>query len=132
MSVKYVAEPFRIKSVEPIKMLTREEREKKIAEANYNTFYLKSEECYIDLLTDSGTNAMSINQWAGIMNGDEAYAGASSYFKLLAAGNDIYGYKYIQPVHQGRAAEKVLFPLLLGAGKVSISNMLFYTNSANF
>lgn len=131
MSVKYVPEPFRIKSVEPIKMLTREERERKIKEANYNVFYLKSEDCYIDLLTDSGTNAMSINQWAGIMNGDEAYAGASSYFKLLAAGNDIYGYKYIQPVHQGRAAEKVLFPLLLSQGKVSISNMFFDTTRAH-
>ncbi len=131
MSVKYVPEPFRIKSVEPIKMLTRAEREQKIAEAHYNTFNLKSEDCYIDLLTDSGTNAMSINQWAGIMNGDEAYAGASSYFKLLAAGKDIYGYNYIQPVHQGRAAEKVLFPLLLGDGKVAISNMFFDTTRAH-
>ncbi|MFV0503627.1 MAG: tryptophanase [Lachnospirales bacterium] len=131
MSVKYVAEPFRIKSVEPIKILTREEREKRIKEANYNVFYLKSEDCYIDLLTDSGTNAMSINQWAGIMNGDEAYAGASSYFKLMDAGKDIYGYDFIQPVHQGRAAEKVLFPILLCEGKVGISNMFFDTTRAH-
>lgn len=131
MSVKYVAEPFRIKSVEPIKMLTREERERKIKEANYNVFYLKSSDCYIDLLTDSGTNAMSMNQWAGVMNGDEAYAGASSYTKLMDAGNDIFGYEYIQPVHQGRAAEKVLFPLLLCEGKVAISNMFFDTTRAH-
>ncbi len=131
MAVKYVAEPFRIKSVEPIKILTREERERKIKEANYNTFYLRSEDCYIDLLTDSGTNAMSINQWAGIMNGDEAYAGASSYFKLMEAGKDIYDYDYIQPVHQGRAAEKVLFPLFLCEGKVAISNMFFDTTRAH-
>lgn len=131
MAIKYIPEPFRIKMVEPIKMLTRAEREKKIAEANYNSFALKGEDVYIDLLTDSGTNAMSDKQWAGIMSGDEAYAGASSYYKLVAAGQDIFGYEFIQPVHQGRAAEKVVFPLYLGEGKVAISNMFFDTTRAH-
>lgn len=128
---KYIPEPFRIKAVETIKMLTREEREQKIKEAKYNLFNLKGEDVYIDLLTDSGTNAMSVNQWAGIMQGDEAYAGASSYYKLINAATDIFGYDYIQPVHQGRAAEKVLFPLLLGEGKYAISNMFFDTTRAH-
>jgi len=131
MAVKYVPEPFRIKSVEPIKMLTREEREKKVAEAKYNLFNLRGEDCYIDLLTDSGTNAMSQEQWAGIMHADEAYAGAKSYFNLMNAGKDIFGYGYIQPVHQGRAAEKVLMPLFLGKGKFAISNMFFDTTRAH-
>lgn len=117
--------------VETIKMLSREEREEKIAEAKYNMFSLKGEDVYIDLLTDSGTNAMSQEQWAGVMRGDEAYAGASSYFKLVEAAQDIFKYKYIQPVHQGRAAEKVLFGLLLSKGKYSISNMHFDTTRAH-
>lgn len=131
MPAKYVPEPFRIKMVETIKMLTKEEREQKIAEAKYNVFNLKGEDVYIDLLTDSGTNAMSDEQWAGVMRGDEAYAGGSSYFKLLEAAKDIFGYQYIQPVHQGRAAEKVLFGLLMGKGKYSISNMHFDTTRAH-
>src|SRR5699024_2849803 len=131
MSVKYVPEPFRIKMVEPIKMLTREEREQKIKEANYNMFALKGRDVYIDLLTDSGTNAMSDEQWSGVMHGDEAYAGGDSYYNLVEAGQDIFGHKYIQPVHQGRAAEKVLFGLLLDEGKVSISNMHFDTTRAH-
>lgn len=129
--IKYIPEPFRIKMVERIKMLTREERIEKIAEANYNLFSLKAEDVYIDLLTDSGTNAMSDDQWAGVMRGDEAYAGGRSYFKLVETGQDIFGYEYIQPVHQGRAAEKVLFPLLLGEGKFGISNMFFDTTRAH-
>ncbi len=128
---KYVAEPFRIKMVEPIKMTTREQREKFIKEARYNVFYLRGEDVYIDLLTDSGTNAMSDQQWAGLMRGDEAYAGANSYFKLLEAGKDIFNYEFIQPVHQGRAGEKVMFPLLLGKGKYAISNMFFDTTRAH-
>ena len=131
MATKYVPEPFRIKSVEPIKILTREQREQKIKAAKYNLFNLRGEDCYIDLLTDSGTNAMSQNQWAAIMMGDEAYAGANSYFNLLKAGQDIFGYEYIQPVHQGRAAEKVLFPQLLSKGKYAISNMFFDTTRAH-
>jgi len=131
MSIPYKAEPFRIKMVEPIKMLTREQREEKIKQAKYNLFGLAGEDCYIDLLTDSGTNAMSSHQWAGIMRGDEAYAGATSYYKLIDAGKDIFGYGYIQPVHQGRAAEKVLLPLYLEKGKYSISNMFFDTTRAH-
>ncbi|MDR0374254.1 MAG: tryptophanase [Treponema sp.] len=131
MAIKYIPEPFRIKVVEPLKMLTFQEREKKIAEAHNNVFYLRSEDVYIDLLTDSGTNAMSQFQWAGVMQGDEAYAGASSYFKLMDAAKDVFNYDYIQPVHQGRAAEKVLLPLFLGEGKFAISNMFFDTTRAH-
>lgn len=128
---KYVAEPFRIKSVETIKMTTREEREEYIKKAKYNNFNLRSEEVYIDLLTDSGTNAMSQSQWEGVMRGDEAYAGGKSYYNVVEAGQDIFGYEFIQPVHQGRAAEKVLFGLLLSEGMVSISNMHFDTTRAH-
>lgn len=131
MAIKYIPEPFRIKMVEPLRQLTRSEREQKIAEARYNLFNLKGPDCYIDLLTDSGTNAMSDAQWSALMKGDEAYAGASSYEKFLAAGKDIFGYEYIQPVHQGRAAEKVLFPLLLAPGNFAISNMFFDTTRAH-
>jgi tryptophanase len=131
MAIKYFPEPFRIKVVEPLRMLNAEERAAKIAAAKYNLFNLAGEDCYIDLLTDSGTNAMSQEQWAGVMRGDEAYAGASSYYKLLEAGKDIFNFGYIQPVHQGRAAEKVLFPLLLGKGKFAISNMFFDTTRAH-
>ncbi len=131
MAIPYVPEPFRIKMIERIRTLSREERNRKIAEARYNLFNLKAEDVYIDLLTDSGTNAMSQEQWSGVLAGDEAYAGASSYFKLMEAGKDIFGYGYIQPVHQGRAAEKVLFPILLGKGKYAISNMFFDTTRAH-
>lgn len=131
MTIKYVAEPFRIKMVEPIKMLSREERIEKIKNASYNMFNLAGKDCYIDLLTDSGTNAMSDQMWAGIMRGDEAYAGSRSYYKLLDAGKDIFNYGYIQPVHQGRAAEKVLFGIMLKEGKYAISNMFFDTTRAH-
>lgn len=131
MSVKYFAEPFKIKMVEPIKILTKEERLKKIQEANYNVFSLAAEDCYIDLLTDSGTGAMSADQWAGIMRGDESYSGSKSFYRLQESAKDIFGYTFIQPVHQGRAAEKVVMPILLGEGKVSISNMHFDTTRAH-
>lgn len=131
MAIEYIPEPFRIKMVETIRIPDKEERARKIKEARYNVFGLRGEDVYIDLLTDSGTNAMSQEQWAGILRGDEAYAGASSYYKLVDAGKDIFGYDYIQPVHQGRAAEKVLFPLFLSKGKYAISNMFFDTTRAH-
>ena len=131
MEPKYYAEPFRIKMVEPIKILTAEERLEKIKEAHYNLFYLDSEDVYIDLLSDSGTGAMSTAQWAGMMVGDEAYSGSRNYKRLVRTAQDIFGYKYIQPVHQGRAAEKVVLPILLGPGKYAISNMHFDTTRAH-
>jgi tryptophanase len=117
--------------VETIKVPSREEREQRIKAAKHNLFGLKSDDVYIDLLTDSGTNAMSSAQWAGILSGDEAYAGARSYYRLQDACRDIFGYGYSQPVHQGRTNEKVLFPLLLCSGKVAISNMFFDTTRAH-
>ncbi|MCK9443182.1 MAG: tryptophanase [Tissierellaceae bacterium] len=128
---KYFAEPFKIKMVEPIRVLTREEREEKIKAANYNLFGLDSDDVYIDLLTDSGTGAMSSEQWSGVMKGDEAYSGSRSYKNLINSAKDIFAYEYIQPVHQGRAAEKVVMPLLLGPGKYAISNMHFDTTRAH-
>jgi len=129
--IKYVAEPFKIKMVEPIKMTTKEERVERLREAHYNPFSLKAEDVYIDFQTDSGTGAMSHEQWAGIMLGDESYSGGKSYFKLIEAGKDIFDYDYIQPVHQGRAAEKVLFPILIKEGQYAISNMFFDTTRAH-
>ena len=117
--------------VEPIKVLTKEERLEKIKKANYNLFSLDAEDVYIDLLTDSGTGAMSSDQWAGIMRGDEAYSGSKSYKNLVASAKDIFNYEYIQPVHQGRAAEKVALPLLLQEGKYAIANMHFDTTRAH-
>lgn len=124
---KYIAEPFKIKMVEPIRMTTREERIRKLREADYNLFALRSDDIYIDFMTDSGTGAMSDSQWAGMMMGDESYAGARGYHKVQEAVRDLFGYKYAQPVHQGRAAEQVLFPNLLKKGQISISNMHFDT-----
>ena len=125
--VKYVAEPFKIKMVEPLKMTTRAEREEKLKAADYNVFGLDSDDVYIDCLTDSGTGAMSDAQWAGMMSGDESYAGARGYRRLMKAVTDIFGYKYGQPVHQGRAAEQVLLPNYLKKGQRCISNMHFDT-----
>lgn len=128
---KFIPEPYRIKMVEPIKMTTREHREEALKEAQYNMFRLKGEDVYVDTLTDSGTNAMSDQQWSALMMGDEAYAGAKSYYKLIDAAKDIFGYGYIQPVHQGRAAEKVLFPAFLEKGKYAIANLFFDTTRAH-
>ena len=127
----YFPEPFRIKSVEPLKILTKAEREQKIAEADYNVFYLASRDVYIDLLTDSGTGAMSSAQWAGVMVGDESYAGADCYYKVQETAQKIFGFPHIQIVHQGRAAEKVLLPILLEGKKYAISNMHFDTTRAH-
>lgn len=124
---KYIAEPFKIKMVEPLKMTTRAEREEKLKAANYNLFGLDSDDVYIDFLTDSGTGAMSDDQWGGMMRGDESYAGARGYRRLIKTVQDIFGYKFAQPVHQGRAAEQVLLPQFLSKGKKCISNMHFDT-----
>ena len=125
------AESWRIKMVEPIKKSTREEREQWMKEANYNLFQLRSEQVYIDCLTDSGTGAMSDRQWAAVMLGDESYAGSSSFFHLKETINKITGFEYVIPTHQGRAAENVLFSHLVKAGSIVPGNSHFDTTKGH-
>ena len=129
--MKTIIEPFRIKSVEPIRMTTRNERERLMAEARCNLFRLHSQDVIIDLLTDSGTGAMSAAQWAAVMLGDESYAGSPSFFRFEAAVRALMPFKHIIPTHQGRAAEAILFSIVGGKGKLIPSNTHFDTTRGN-
>ncbi|MFW5515405.1 MAG: beta-eliminating lyase-related protein, partial [Prevotella sp.] len=125
------AESWKIKMVEPIHKSTRQQREQWLKEAHYNVFQLRSEQVYIDLLTDSGTGAMSDRQWAELMLGDESYAGATSFYKFESAVQRIFGFKHVIPTHQGRAAENVLFSYLVKPGMVVPGNAHFDTTKGH-
>jgi tyrosine phenol-lyase len=129
--MKTIIEPFRIKSVEPIRFTTQEEREDILRRAGYNPFLIHAVDVLIDLLTDSGTSAMSARQWAGVMDGDESYAGARSFYRFENAVRELTGYVHIIPTHQGRAAEKILFSIMGGKGKYVPNNTHFDTTRAN-
>ena len=129
--MKTIIEPFKIKSVEPIRFTTKEERVKILEDAGYNPFLIHADDVLIDLLTDSGTSAMSSKQWAGIMEGDEAYAGSKSFYRFETAVKKITGDEFIIPTHQGRAAEKILFSIMGGPGKYIPNNTHFDTTRAN-
>jgi tryptophanase len=126
-----IIEPFRIKSVEPIRMTTVAEREAKLRDAGWNLFNLHADDVLIDLLTDSGTGAMSAEQWAGVQRGDESYAGSPSWYRFLEAVTELWPFRHVIPTHQGRAAEKILFSVIGGPGKVIPSNTHFDTTRAN-
>jgi tyrosine phenol-lyase len=129
--MKTIIEPFKIKSVEPIQFTTVAQREHILEEAGYNPFFIHADNVLIDLLTDSGTAAMSAKQWAGIMEGDESYAGSRSFYRLERIAKEITGFKHIIPTHQGRAAERILFTLVGGKGKIVPNNAHFDTTRAN-
>lgn len=131
MNFKTIIEPFKIKEIEPIYITTEEERKEHLKNAYYNPFNLHSDHIIIDFLTDSGTSAMSSRQWAAMMEGDEAYAGSKSWFRLESVIKDLTGYEHILPTHQGRAGERILYSTLGGKGKVFISNTHFDTTRAN-
>ena len=126
-----IIEPFRIHSVEPLRLTTEEERTTKIKDAGYNLFALRAEDVLIDLLTDSGTGAMSRDQWAAIQHGDESYAGSPSWFRFLDAVRELFPFRHVIPTHQGRAAERILFSVIAGPGKVIPNNTHFDTTRAN-
>lgn len=131
MSGRNMPPPWRIKMVEPIKMISREEREQLMKKAGYNIFNLPSDAVYIDLLTDSGTSAMSDVQWGGLMQGDESYAGSRNFFHLQSTVEDLMGFKYVIPTHQGRGAENILFQHLIKPGQYVLGNMHFDTTKAH-
>ncbi len=131
MPIRTIIEPFRIHSVEPIRWTTRAEREQLLREAHYNLFLLAADDVLIDLLTDSGTGAMSTFQWGAIMEGDESYAGSRSYVRFRDSVQDIFGYKHVIPTHQGRAAERILFSVMIKKGDVVPNNTHFDTTRAN-
>ncbi len=131
MPITTIIEPFRIKSVEPLHWTTREQREHLLRASNYNLFLLAAEDVLIDLLTDSGTGAMSTEQWAGIMRGDESYAGSPSFSRFRDSVQNIFGYKHVIPTHQGRAAERILFNVMCKKGDVVPNNTHFDTTRAN-
>ena len=131
MPVRTIIEPFRIKSVEPIRWTTRKEREQLLHDAHYNLFLLPADDVLIDLLTDSGTGAMSTHQWAAMIEGDESYAGSRSYDNFRGSIQDIFGYRHVIPTHQGRAAERILFNVMCKKGDVVPNNTHFDTTRAN-
>jgi len=129
--VKTIIEPFRIKSVEPLRQTSPDERDRFLQQAGYNLFLIDAKNILIDLLTDSGTSAMSTEQWAAMMRGDESYAGSESFYRLKRAVQDLTAFKHVIPTHQGRAAERILFTVMCRKGQVVPNNTHFETTRAN-